>query len=71
MRRRALALFGFATGLGAATALYRRSATRRRDSVDLYFADGSMVSLGDDAPAAARLLPIARRIVETARNGGA
>jgi len=69
MRRRALAVLGFATGLAAGTTLYRRAVTRRRDRVDLYFADGSMVSLGDDSPAAGRLLPIARKIVATARNG--
>jgi hypothetical protein len=69
MRRRLLGLAGFATGLAAGTALYRRATRRHRDRVDLYFADGSMVSLSEGSPGAERLLPIARRIVETARNG--
>jgi hypothetical protein len=67
MRRRVLALLGFATGLGAGTVLYRRSGRARRERVDLYFDDGSMVSLGDGTPGAERLLPVARRILGTAR----
>jgi hypothetical protein len=70
MRRKFLALLGFATGLAAGTVLYRRSGRARRERVDLYFDDGSMVSLGDGSPGAERLLPLARRIVSTARRTG-
>ena len=69
MKRRLLAFVGFVTGVFVATFVYRRSAGRRRDRLDLYFDDGSMVSLGEGAAGAERLLPIARRIVEMARNG--
>ncbi len=67
MRRRLLALLGFATGLAAGTVLYRRSGRARRERVDLYFDDGSMVSLGDGSPGAERLLPLARQILNSAR----
>jgi hypothetical protein len=67
MPRKLLGLAGFAAGLAAGTTLYRRAVRRHRDRVDLYFADGSMVSLAEGSPGAERLLPIARRIVETAR----
>jgi hypothetical protein len=69
MRRKVLAVLGFATGLAAGTFLYRRGTRGRRERVDLYFADGSMISLGDGTPGVDRLLPIARRILETARDG--
>jgi hypothetical protein len=67
MRRKLLGLFGFATGLAAGTVLYRRGAARKRERVDLYFDDGSMVSLGDGSPGAEALLPVARRIISAAR----
>ena len=55
-----------ASSLAGAVAIRRRSA-RRRDRVDVYFEDGSMVSLADDAPEASTVLPLARRILETTR----
>jgi hypothetical protein len=61
---------GFALALGSLAgviALRRRSA-RRRDRVDVYFEDGSMVSLADGAPEASTVLPLARRILETTGN---
>ena len=67
MRRRFLALLGFATGIVAGTLLYRRGTRGRRERVDLYFDDGSMVSLGDGTPGADRLLPVARRALSAAR----
>jgi hypothetical protein len=69
MRRKVLAVLGFASGAAAATFLYRRGGRGRRERVDLYFADGSMVSLGEGTPGVERLLPIARRILDTARDG--
>jgi hypothetical protein len=70
VRRRLLTLVGFATGVVAGTVLYRRTGLRRRERVDLYFDDGSMLSLGDGSPAADRLLPLGRQILETARRSG-
>jgi hypothetical protein len=67
MRRKVVALIGFGTGVAIGTALYRRGAGRHRERVDLYFDDGSMVSLTDGSPGAAGLLPVAHEILATAR----
>jgi hypothetical protein len=67
MRRRALAFLGFLTGLFAVTAFIRRGTNRTREHVDLYFGDGSMVSLSNGSADAQRLLPIARELLRTAR----
>jgi hypothetical protein len=69
MRRRKL-LTGFLLALGslAGTVFYRRRAARRRDRVDVYFEDGSMVSLTDGSPEMATVLPLARRILDSARS---
>ena len=56
-----------AGSLAGAVALRRRSA-RRRDRVDVYFEDGSMITLGDGSPEASTVLPLARRALETARS---
>ena len=47
--------------------LMRRRSARRRERVDVYFEDGSMVSLEDDSPEAGRLLPLAHDLLRTAR----
>jgi hypothetical protein len=52
-----------AAGSLAASLLYRRRAVRQRERVDLYAEDGSMVSVADAAPEAARLLSLARELV--------
>ncbi len=67
MRRKLLALAGFATGAFAGTFLYRRAAGARRERLDVYFDDGSMVSFAEGSPEAERLLPLARRLLATAR----
>jgi hypothetical protein len=67
VRRRLLALLGFAIGVVAGTMLYRRGARARRERVDLYFDDGSMISLAEGSPDATRLLPLARRILGSAQ----
>jgi hypothetical protein len=66
VRRRLLAL-GFGFGAAAVTAVVRRTARARRDRVDVYFDDGSMISLADGSPEADRLLPLARQILSSAR----
>ena len=67
-RRRLLGLLGFGTGLAAGSVLYRRSVGRRRQRVDVYFDDGSMVSFVDGSPEADRLLPAARHALVAARS---
>jgi hypothetical protein len=68
MRSRSF-LTGFLLAAGSAvgTVLYRRRAARRRERVDLYFGDGSMVSLSEHAPGADRLLAHARELLSTSR----
>jgi hypothetical protein len=68
MRSRSF-LTGFllAAGSAAGTVLYRRRAARRRERVQLYFADGSMISLTEGTPEAERLLGHARELLAAAR----
>ncbi len=56
-----------AAGSLAGALFLRRRSARNREHVDLYFADGSMVSFADESPEAARLLPLARRVLSEAR----
>lgn len=69
MRRRLLAFAALVAGWLVGLALYRRAATTRRERVDLYFEDGSMLSAGEGTPEAARLLPLARDALGAARSG--
>jgi hypothetical protein len=65
-RRRLVALvLGAASLLGIG--LYARRG-RAHERVDLYFADGSMVSLEGASPEAARLLPSAYDALRAARS---
>jgi hypothetical protein len=66
MRRSAAALLGVAGGLLAGAAFIRRRGVRQ-ERVDLYYEDGSMVSLSNGSADAARLLPLAREILLRAR----
>jgi hypothetical protein len=52
-----------AAGSVAGSMLVRRRAARRRERVDLYAEDGSMLSLADGTPEAERLLGIARDLL--------
>jgi hypothetical protein len=65
-RRNFLTGFLLAAGSAVGTVLYRRRAARRRERVELYFGDGSMVSL--TAPDAERLLGSARELLAAARS---
>jgi len=67
-RRRLLTGFLLAAGSLAGTVLYRRRAARRRERVDLYYEDGSMVSLTEGSAEAQTVLPLARRVLETVRS---
>ena len=58
-------LVAVGSAVGAA-ALWRR-ARAPRAHVDLYFTDGSMVSLPDGSEEAERLIPLAREVLSAAR----
>jgi hypothetical protein len=66
MRRSAAAILGIVGGMIAGAAFIRRQ-TAQRERVDLYYADGSMISLTNGAPGADRILPLARDILRTAQ----
>jgi len=59
--------FLLAAGSAVGAVVYRRRAGRRRERADLYFGDGSMVSLAEGSPGADRLLAHARELLSTAR----
>jgi len=67
-RHKAVAGAALVAGSLAGLVALRRRSARRRDRVDVYFEDGSMVSLADGAPEASTVLPLASRILETTRN---
>ena len=66
-RRRVLTGFLLTVGSLAGTVFYRRRAARRRERVDVYYEDGSMVSLAEGQLDAERLLPPAREVLAAAR----
>jgi hypothetical protein len=59
---RALSVLAVLGAVAGGLAFFRRGLGRRRDRVDLYFDDGSMLSLAD-SPQAERLLGIARAVL--------
>jgi hypothetical protein len=65
MRRSAAAALGIVGGVLAGAAFIRRQVAQR-DRVDLYFEDGSMLSLTNGSPGTERLLPLAREIIAKA-----
>jgi hypothetical protein len=67
MKRRLLALFGFATGVLAGSVVLRRRFGKRRDRVEIYFDDGAMVSYADGSAEASALLDAARDALTAAR----
>jgi hypothetical protein len=68
--RRKLGLLGFATGIVGASVVLRRRFGTQRDRVEVYFADGSMVSYVDGSPEALALLPPARDALHAAGSAG-
>jgi hypothetical protein len=65
--RSALAVLGLLAGAAGGAALWLRRGGAPREHVDLYFADGSMVSFAPGSPEGDRLLPIARRVLTATR----
>ena len=68
MKRLSLAVLAVA-GAAAGVLAGRRLLSRATERIDLYFEDGSMQSLSNGAPEAARLLPLARAALNAARGG--
>jgi hypothetical protein len=66
MRRSAAAILGLAAGALAGAAFFRRRAGRR-ERADLYFEDGSMLSLANGSPGADRMIPLAREVIRNTR----
>jgi hypothetical protein len=66
-RRRAVAVAAVAAGTAAGAVLMRRRAGSRRERAELYFADGSLVTLTQGSPDANRLLAQARELLAAAR----
>ena len=56
-----------AVGSAAGLALWRRSSSKGRERVELYYSDGSMVSFPEDSTEAARLIPLAHQVLTSAR----
>jgi hypothetical protein len=65
--RRVLGALALAGSVLVGLALSRRGRGGARERVDLYFGDGSMVSFASTTPEAARLLPLARRVLASSR----
>ncbi len=63
MARGKIAAIAVAAGSVLGTVLVRRRRRLHQTSVDLYFGDGSMLSLADDAPESAAILPAAHAIL--------
>ena len=68
MNRRLIALAGFATGAVAGTAAYRRLFGGKGERLDLYFDDGSFVTLAEGSGEGDRLLPLAQQVLTAARS---
>jgi hypothetical protein len=68
VKRKLLGVLGFATGILGASVVLRRRFGKRRDRVEVYFADGSMVSYVDGSPEALSLLPAARDALHAVRS---
>ena len=65
MKRRLVWLVLLVATFGAVAALRRRSGAGK-ERVDLYYEDGSMISLPGDSPSAALLLPLAEELLAAA-----
>ena len=66
-RRRTLAVAAAAAGSAAGAVFLRRRASRRRERAELYFADGSLVTLTQGSPEPDQLLARARDVLAAAR----
>jgi hypothetical protein len=65
--RSAAGLLAAGAALAGAIVFVRTKSAVEREHVDVYFADGSMVSLEPGSTDGDRLLPLARRAIAAAR----
>jgi hypothetical protein len=63
-----LRIAGFAGGALAGTVAYRRWLGVGRERVDVYFEDGSFVTFVGSSPEAAKLVPLAHRVIDAVRS---
>jgi len=66
--RSVLTVLGGAVASAAGAILLRRSTARRKERLELYFEDGSLVALTQGLPEAEPLLLHARDLLAAARN---
>jgi hypothetical protein len=66
--RRLLRLAGFVSGALAGSLAYRRLLGTGRERLDVYYDDGSFVTFVGRSPQAARLLPLAHRVLSAGRS---
>ena len=66
MRRSVAVALGVLGGMLVGAAFIRRQGANR-ERADLYFEDGSMLSLTNGSPGAERLVPLAREIIRGVR----
>ena len=66
MRRSVAALLGVLGGLIAGAAFIRRRAANS-ERADLYYEDGSMISIENGSADAERLFPLAREVIRNTR----
>lgn len=66
MKRKLFAFSGLASGGVAAVLAYRRWFSDRRERLDVYFDDGSFVTVVEGSSGAELLLPLARDVVAAA-----
>jgi len=67
-RPRPVSFFLVLLGAFVGAIAYRRRFGRREERVDVYYEDGSMVSLAEGSAEAERLLPLARDVLDAARS---
>ena len=63
MRRRFLALLGFAAGALAGSVVLRRQFGKRRDRVEVYFDDGSMITSSPKRYAIPRMISARKKVL--------
>ena len=65
-RRKLVTALTLAIGSAVGSVIVRRRRGRNATRADLYFDDGSMLSLGEGSPEADRLLPLADELLAVA-----